>query len=674
MKKLLLLLFLAQVCISYGQNITQKEKKTESELTSLEKFYKDPKKEKEISTGTTTSTGATTSKDTTTQTSIINGRVNRKVVPSTTNTYVIEYNFKTGVYTRNKLDLEINTPVVFKITNINRLAYDVKVIPRDSILADTGWENGVLEFLKENSLPTPIEAAQEENKATLSLNSKPSTLEKYDAKDKDDTAATKVAENLNHILYSINSGKDQLDKKILEDTKILQDLETNKPILIAKKAEIQQKIIVLDAKNQQLEHEKKNLEPNEQIEAIQKDKSIKENNIQKESLIEEKQKNQKDLDLIEEKKKSLEADKKALEDVNKRLAEVTSEYKRLESEYIAFNKTFINLKDIYFKILKINECYNNFRLYMSNPLLQFGQFPDQEGKTKELFSSLPLIRNQYQDFLGNYIQLGHEYYILNQNEVFLKLNYGGQSKFLEPAKNMKTLVDNWNEELKKADITALIHEIERAHQLLQDPDIYSFTSKPIQPLKDVVIFDIKIKKHNQDKPDYNNSREFSYKEYTKGGMRFDAGIGFAISYFDNAAQYEIAPNEQNVDVITLKEKNVWVPSFIGMFTAGFRSNKLAAIGISAGLGVSANDGKLQLNNFYFGPSLILGRENRFCLTGGITIKGMTELKKDVEPGTQVPNTNEISSFTNSTYNFGPFFSLTYNLTKGIRNNVKYFKK
>ncbi|MCI9843314.1 hypothetical protein [Flavobacterium pectinovorum] len=623
MKKILLTTFFFSFAINcWGQ---EKERHT-----SVEKDYhdKDLKNEKNTS---------------------IRGRVNRSVKPEETNTYVIEYDFKNGVYNRNLLNLKVNTPVVFKIVNINRLAYDVKVTPRDSVLADTGWEDGVLEFLKENALPT-ANAAKEKEEAKVTASTEIKKLDDNDVKNilPDNTNKTTMIKNMNDISYNMNLGINQLEQKIADNKIAKLELEQ-------KKTETTTKINTID------------LEINKNDSGLSSEKV--------DILKKEKENLQKSLAIIEQKigdNNSINnQDSQKLEETRKKLKIIDANYQQLELDYTALTTSFYKLKEIYFKILKVNDCYNEVRLDMSNPLLAKTITAEKAAKLKSMF---PELRTEYKDFLGTYIQLGHEFYILNHNEKIFNLDFGGQSKFLDPSKNMKLLADNWNEEIKKADVPALIHEMDRALELLQSPEVYTYVSKPIQPVKDIVIFDVKIKKHNQDKPDHNDNREFSYKEYTKGGMRFDAGVGFAISYFDDAAQYEIAPNDKGIDVITLKQKNLWVPSFVGIFTAGFRSNNLASFGISAGLGLSANEGKVQINNFYFGPSITLGRENRLCITGGITVKGVEELKSSLTEGTPVTNTNEISSFTNTAYKFGPFVSLTYNLTKGIRNNVKYLKK
>ncbi|GAA6764659.1 hypothetical protein AAFH68_05910 [Flavobacterium sp. CGRL1] len=52
-----------------------------------------------------------------------------------TDNYVVEYDFKTGLYTQNTLKPKVHYPVVYRIKNINRFAYKIEVKSKDSILA-----------------------------------------------------------------------------------------------------------------------------------------------------------------------------------------------------------------------------------------------------------------------------------------------------------------------------------------------------------------------------------------------------------------------------------------------------------------------------------------------------------------------------------------------------------
>ena len=77
--------------------------------------------------------------------------INQKTGRGKTNTYVIEYDFKSGYFKTNNQRIIVNSPVVFKITNINRLAYDVTVKAKDSVIGMSEME-GAYEMFKNEQI------------------------------------------------------------------------------------------------------------------------------------------------------------------------------------------------------------------------------------------------------------------------------------------------------------------------------------------------------------------------------------------------------------------------------------------------------------------------------------------------------------------------------------------
>ena len=110
-----------------------------------------------------------------------------------------------------------------------------------------------------------------------------------------------------------------------------------------------------------------------------------------------------------------------------------------------------------------------------------------------------------------------------------------------------------------------------------------------------------------------------------------------------------------------------------MFTASYRNARHIAIGASVGLGIDATNGKLQLNNFFAGPSLIWGKQERVSLTLGGSLKSIPKLKSNYTVGQEVGNETDIVKFTREQYKFGFFISVTYNLTKGVKKQLKNVK-
>ncbi|WP_297868798.1 hypothetical protein [uncultured Flavobacterium sp.] len=108
------------------------------------------------------------------------------------------------------------------------------------------------------------------------------------------------------------------------------------------------------------------------------------------------------------------------------------------------------------------------------------------------------------------------------------------------------------------------------------------------------------------------------------------------------------------------DKSIFTPSFVGFFTASMRSATYFSWGFSIGIGVSAFEGSLTFDNFFVRPSLTVGKYERVTLTSGISIKNL-------------PLQYTIENVSDKNYVPGFFISLSYNLTKGVKDNIKHMK-
>ena len=171
----------------------------------------------------------------------------------------------------------------------------------------------------------------------------------------------------------------------------------------------------------------------------------------------------------------------------------------------------------------------------------------------------------------------------------------------------------------------------------------------------------------------NNSRKFTHNEFVMRGTRIDFSIGLAGSYFKNANVYEIYTNDGE-NKIGLKSKDLTVPSLITMISMTNRGSKYAAIGGSAGLGIDINNGKIQMSNFFIGPTLVLGKYDRMMFTSGVALRNVGKLKNGYEiNNTVITQSNDIDSVLSDNYKLGVFVSLTYNLTNSVRTKISNYK-
>jgi hypothetical protein len=154
---------------------------------------------------------------------------------------------------------------------------------------------------------------------------------------------------------------------------------------------------------------------------------------------------------------------------------------------------------------------------------------------------------------------------------------------------------------------------------------------------------------------------------------FDLNLGVAGSFHKKNNTYEIKADSSGVNTITNTNSSGFSPSFVGFFTTSYRSATHFTYGLSLGLGISADNGTIVSDNFFIGPSLIVGRYERVNLTAGISFKNLPKLNSNYKEKDIVSNTTTIESITSKSYEPGFFIALTYNLTKGVKNNVKQIK-
>ena len=572
-----------------------------------------------------------------------NKKINTGVDILLTNTFQVEYDYVKGTYEQNNLRPKVNTPVIFKILNINRLAYNVSVACRDSILAESNLANDA-------ALTSP-KILDEELKAAERIAAKTAELAAPKLTDKGDFTKAAIKEfGINSevaiaVLNSKLSESQSLSVEIAEIEKKINDLNITKEDLILKINETEKKLqeVISDSVRAK--------------EVVKKDIYVLTKNSidtlisqQNDTLIKKKEENKKNV-----------IDKIAFENFRRRNDEVS--------------KTFENLRLTFNNILKIKYLNNEVSMIVNDPLLTYPQYSHKyKSKVEELLSKAILIANDINAFEDNYYKFNNEYDAIKYNwELQSILEESGRQKLFWDIENKKKYADRMNEEFNKLDLRTVILKMQEAAKLMDNPETYSLVSSPIQPIYDVVIFDVDIQKKNKDGNSFHNERKFSHKEFTTNGMRLDFSLGMAASYFHNAPTYDLGVNTAGNISILQEQKHLFVPSFLGLFTASYRNARHLAIGASVGLGIDATDGKLQLNNFFAGPSLIWGKQERVSLTLGGTLKSIAKLKSNYEIGQEVGTATDIINFTKEVYKFGFFISITYNLTKGVKKQLKNVK-
>jgi hypothetical protein len=561
------------------------------------------------------------------------GIKNNHVDSTRTNTYEVEYDFKKGIYVRNKLRLLVNTPTVFKVSNINRLTYNITISSNDVILAETALADNFKEEIKEAiSTKNTIIVADKNGIITAQKLDLSNIDEKYDFKD-DKT------DGIGQFSESLKSTK-KVTKLIAEKEKLnvqVKDLILNFKIL---------EINIADAK---------------------KDSSI----VKSDSLQKLRKPKSDSIDKIED------ALKKITNDIATEInSQKESILKKFNEDNVAFQAAFYTFNEVYKTVLKLQECYSDVKVIADYPFMTKKRFQeDYKSECHRKAKLLFLQKESLTQFKEYYRQVGIKYSNLRYNPYLSDfLNYGGISKLYAQADYIKQLADEMNNDVNSINISLVLNKLEHLLKYLEDEKTYEYTSAPIQPIQDAANFEIKIEKRLDNNAVITNEKTFSHTEFTYGGTRVDFSAGLAASYFGNATAYEFGIDGKGATILSEKNDNIVAPALVGLVTMSYRQAGSLAVGASAGLGIDATNGKVQLSNFFIGPTLLFGKSDRLFVTAGLSFRNVQQLKSGYTIGEVITGgADDIDKYLSDKYAVGSFISLTYNLTKGVRASIKQLK-
>lgn len=173
---------------------------------------------------------------------------------------------------------------------------------------------------------------------------------------------------------------------------------------------------------------------------------------------------------------------------------------------------------------------------------------------------------------------------------------------------------------------------------------------------------------------------FTYYVYIKHGLKIDISTGAFANFFLNDKKYhfesstinggENEPTMPAVNVIEASEKSMFFPSIgvlLHMYRRGGRGHRFAF-----SFGASTDGNKLK---YYLGPSLIMGRSQRFNLTFGLAggqVKYVIDEFDPVNNPFEFPIDDlpsEVPLRNPSPFRIGGFFSFTFNLSGRINQDT-----
>ena len=553
-------------------------------------------------------------------------------------TKTVVYDFQKKEYTRSNVLPRVGEPLVLKIENINRLAYDVSIKSSDVAIVDEYFNDEIKTAIRAtNELPEKLIPVEEKN-ITIPI------IKNDKSDDSDKLKITAAIKTFNDAILAAN-------KKILDLEGEIIPLEKT---IAEKNILIQTDSISLSTVSNQ---------PTK-ITAIRDNKLI-----------------------VLQSKKDIDLKKITIKKYDLEIKNSENEINKLKSNSEVINKTFFKLKEDYstiltqyVKIQKIETEYQHFKQMALNPLLTYESYkekrelPDCIRKKLTAYNEEIVTFNKLiSSFNATFYTAMYDYNIINNTEDEYQIEYI-RSKYQQ----IKDEVDKINSNVEKLNLATKLLKVKTIDEILFNEKAYEILSAPIQPFEDYVTFEVKIKHRDQKRiSEYDDNREFTYMEYTRGGVRFDFSTGVVFNFGGNNNEYEIkdvivVEDGANVNKkeIVLTSKNDFTPMLAGMFHTSFRRSGMWAIGLT--LGASLNVETFQLNSLFPGVSILIGKKQKFILTAGPSFRQVDVLKDNYETDTLYPigDFSDTSQLTSKQFKIGGFFGITYNLTQKQRGKFK----
>lgn len=348
------------------------------------------------------------------------------------------------------------------------------------------------------------------------------------------------------------------------------------------------------------------------------------------------------------------------------------------------NKDYFALLNNVKEIIKLNGNFNNYIDKVIHPNMNYYEYQkvideSEKKKIKQNIEGVFLLDsknikyaygviNYYKINSTNYTQKLNDFiYYLNDSEIQKKMVNGDYilkqlNKEIDKAKAQLKIFDDLVAEIN---LSKKFNHVEMINRLMQNEELFQYTSVPVQGVEDYIEFNVNIESRKNISTDYypDNKKSFRYFEYLKGGIRLDFSAGVVLNFGTIDKNFSI----QN-DTIKLNSRNQFIPDLGIFFHSSFRNGSSWAPGIS--LGTSLDISKFNINSFYLGGSLLIGKRNKVIITAGPAFRLTQELKENFKENTQVTGVKEINDITTKNFKIGVFFALTYNLTTKQKGLIK----
>jgi|GEM_PF-3473899 len=220
---------------------------------------------------------------------------------------------------------------------------------------------------------------------------------------------------------------------------------------------------------------------------------------------------------------------------------------------------------------------------------------------------------------------------------------------------LKNSVDNFDFNSLFASLNNIIFELKKESN-------FFIVSDPVQANTDIVNFKIDISALSRVNSASNlDQRNFSIAVPVVGGFKFDFSTGIFITSGLHDRQYRTVTVSKDTSMIKMNRNDNLVNISIGaMMHISQRCNNNIKVGGSIGTGLSSDN--LSKLNTFFGPCLIIGKQEQLIITAGLAISQVDYLKSKYTLDNPIAKSEIDETLTEKATRLGCFISFTYNLT------------
>ncbi|MEN9910371.1 MAG: hypothetical protein RLZZ540_3530 [Bacteroidota bacterium] len=565
-------------------------------------------------------------------------------------TLIVKYDFQMGAYITGKLKPKHNQPVVLKIININKFANFVEIVNNDVKISNN------------------LESDEEQVKAILE-NNKPSEEIIPKILNTEVTVSTKSGSNVTppKDKISFNTALEEKIKKLVEQKSTQESLFNASSITIIDN----QKALKTAKDNCEEESNKlKNTQEESKTEIETNLKQLKQK--------------------LDEAEKKLLASEKNREDIQKKIDGINYEMNSIQKQLDIYGnisenftkrtqkllENYNNIQNCLIDVNRINAAYNNYVDFVINPNLTNSQYVNDlpkiciildKDRTSEYQSFIKTYEKTYRTFITEYSDTFNSdlFYEITKNDKtyadLVKLKFD----------NVKIEVETINTLVNTSELRKKLNNVELIDHVLKQENAFEVVSNPIQPLEDYIEFKVKITPNKdlgisvikQQVPKY-----FTYTEYVKGGVRWDFSAGTVFDFGIKNQEYEVKAITSSTYKIVENNTSQYTPTIAGLLHTSFRSNSMFAFGFS--LGASIDLTSLNLNSFFPGISLLIGKKEKTIFTVGPAFKKVKQIKSIYDTNTTYDTQIAITDITSEQFKIGWFVGISYNLTNKQKSKIK----